>query len=495
MMLLGGQAVRVLDLRLHADAIAAQASDAPGVDSESAASPDDIAYIVYTSGSTGKPKGVRVPHRTVVGFLDAITRELGLSGADRVLATTSPSFDPSILETFGTLMLGAHVIVASREQIQDPYALRALVESSGATVMQTTPSAWRMLIEAGWRGAPAFKAISGSEALSVDLACELLERAGEVWNLYGPTETTVWATAWRVHPPETGISIGQTLANTRIWVLDERRRRCPLGVPGEIYIGGRGVALGYVESPELTAEKFLESPFNPGERMYRTGDRGRWRPDGTLEFLGRRDFQLKVRGYRIEPGEVEAALAAHPQVGSTVVTAREVEPGDTRLVAYIVCRQTAPAAVELREHLRRELPEYMIPQHFVALDAMPRLPNGKIDRNGLPAPTLADAHARRGHVAPRTAEEIAIAGIWQQLLGVPRVDVTDNFFDLGGHSLLAMSVVARIEEALDVRLSPRQLVYESLEQVARAATRTREEPPAKARTGGRWFARWFGRRS
>lgn len=328
-----------------------------------------------------------------------------------------------------------------------------------------------MLLDAGWQGGKPFKALIGGEGLPVDLAQQLLARA-ELWNLYGPTETTVWSTCWRVVEPEHGVRIGRPIANTQIHVLDGRGQPCPIGVAGEIFIGGHGVALGYLHRPELTAERFVADPFSPqaGARMYRTGDRGRWCHDGLLEHLGRLDFQVKVRGHRIELGEIEAALGTHAQVARAVVIVREDRPGDVRLVAYVVPKVDMPTAAALREHLRVSLPEYMLPQHVVAIAAVPLLPNGKMDRHALPMP---DRSAGPGadrplvaHDQPQTAAELAVAKVWQTLLGAGPIARSDNFFDLGGHSLLAMRAVFEIEQQAGLRVELRRLIHESLAQIA-----------------------------
>ena len=413
------------------------------------AQPADAAYVIYTSGSTGKPKGVVVPHRAVVNFLDSMARQPGLTHSDRLVAVTTLSFDIAVLELLLPLAVGAEVVLASRDTALDPQALRVLIESTQANVMQATPSTWRMLLESGWAGNGRFKALIGGEGLPADLATRLLERTGQLWNMYGPTETTVWSTCWQVESPERGISIGRPIANTQVQVLDERGQPCAIGVPGEIHIGGDGVTTGYLHRPELTAERFVPDPLRPGHLMYRTGDRGRWRHDGLLDHLGRLDFQVKVRGYRIELGEIESNLGAHPQVARALVIVREDQPGDVRLVAYVVARGSAPSADALREHLRGDLPEYMLPQHIVFLDAIPLLPNGKTNRHALPVPTVAVASAvRRDVVEPRNAAEATMVDIWKSLLGLDQVSVTDNFFDLGGHSLLAMRAVIEIEKRL-----------------------------------------------
>jgi len=432
-------------------------------------SADGAAYVIFTSGSTGRPKGVCVPHRAVVNFLASMAREPGLTAADRLVAVTTLSFDIAVLELLLPLVVGAQVIIASREQVRDGHALRALVESCGASVMQATPSGWRMLIAAGWQGANSFKALVGGEPLPVDLATQLQSRSAELWNMYGPTETTVWSTCWKVEHPQEGITIGRPIANTTVWIVDEALQPCPMGVPGEICIGGAGVTLGYLGRPDLTSERFVADPFSTaaGARFYRTGDRGRWRHDGLLEHMGRLDFQIKVRGYRIEPGEIELQLRSVPGVSSAVVLAREVRAGDVRLIAYLQCEGTIADDSELRDHLRRTLPEYMVPQHFTRLEAFPLQPNGKLDRAALPVPAqLRQVETATVATAPLARSEEAIAEVWREVLGVDRILATDNFFDLGGDSLLSMRAIALIQERTGRRLAPRQFIIETLRQIA-----------------------------
>lgn len=457
-------------LDIDAAAVAAQPDTPLPADGALDARPEDPAYVIYTSGSTGKPKGVVVHHRAVVNFLASMAREPGLTAQDTLVAVTTLSFDIAVLELLLPLSVGARVVLASRDQALDGVALRDLIESAGATVMQATPSTWRILIDSGWQGSASFKALIGGEGLPQDLASQLLARTGELWNMYGPTETTVWSTCWKVVNPENGISIGRPIANTTVHILDERLQRCPIGVPGEIFIGGDGVTLGYLHRPELTAERFIPDPFSPGARLYRTGDRGRWRHDGLLEHMGRLDFQAKVRGYRIELGEIESNLASHPQVARTTVIVREDTPGDVRLVAYVVPRDGMLEVQALRDHLRTTLPDYMVPQHFIELDAIPLLPNGKINRHELPAPTESSHQASSNFVAPVSAAEQVVAEVWQRLLGVAQVGVTDNFFNLGGHSLLAMRVVTELNQRFGAKVTIRQLIFDNLGQIAACIT-------------------------
>jgi acyl-coenzyme A synthetase/AMP-(fatty) acid ligase len=331
--------------------------------------------------------------------------------------------------------------------------------------MQATPVTWRLLMDAGWRGGKGFRALCGGEAMPVDVAEGLLERTGELWNMYGPTETTVWSACWRVEKPRDGILVGRPILNTTIRVLDEGLRPCPVGVAGEIYIGGEGVAVGYLNRPELTAERFVADPCAAGKRMYKTGDLGRWREGGQLECLGRTDFQVKVRGHRIELGEIEAELSRHESVKQSAVVVREDQPGDVRLVAYVILAASSLDKAALWMHLRASLPEYMVPQHFVALDILPMTVNGKIDRKALPSPEPQRA-ANVTPSRPLTATEEIIAGIWSKILGVARVEPRDNFFDLGGHSFIAVKAIAEVEKATGKRGLLRDVIFQSLEQIA-----------------------------
>ncbi|HKT29383.1 non-ribosomal peptide synthetase [Dyella sp.] len=425
-----------------------------------AATPDSVAYVIFTSGSTGRPKGVRVPHRTTSNFLTSMQGVPGIAEDDRLVAVTTLSFDIAFMELMLPLSVGAEVIIADRDDVRDGAALRKLVEQSDATMMQATPSGWRILIEAGWQGRERFRAVSGGEPLAVDLAEALLQRCSEVWNGYGPTETTVYSTYWRVEHPRSGIFIGRPVANTQVHILDEHRAPCPLGVPGEIYIGGAGVTLGYLNRPELDAERFLPDPFanSNDARMYRTGDRGRWLANGMLEHLGRLDFQVKVRGYRIELGEIEAVLADVPEVDRAVVMAREDRPGDVRLVAYVVMReQPGFDEAALREPLKQRLPDYMLPQHIIPLDAIPLLPNGKTNRKALPAPQIHSVASDTARIAPRDDDERRVAAAMESVLSLPDLDVRDDFFALGGHSLLAAQLTARLNREFGITLSFRTL--------------------------------------
>lgn len=461
-------------LSLDDDALlAGHAREALSPDAQHDAGPLDAAYMIYTSGSTGRPKGAVVPHRAVVNFLASMAREPGLTADDRLLAVTTLSFDIAVLELMLPLAVGAQVVIADAEQVRDPYALSALSVQQEVTALQATPTLWRMLLDAGWRrpsGTTRFQALIGGEALPLALAERLLAGGVTLWNMYGPTETTVWSTVWRVAAPRAGIAIGRPIANTDVQVRDADGQLCPIGVPGELCIGGLGVTLGYHQRDELTADRFPPDTdgMAPEARYYRTGDLGRWRHDGQLEHLGRLDRQVKLRGRRIELGEIETALLDHPDVAEGVVATHASREDDVQLVAYAVARGTPPDAATLRAFMRTRLPEYMLPQQLVWLEALPLLPNGKIDRNALPAPQAEMRQKVKARSAlPTTPAERAIAAIWCELLGIDAVALDDNFFDLGGHSLLAMRAVVAIRERLGWRVEPPRMVYETLGQLAR----------------------------
>lgn len=423
-----------------------------GTDHEGWANPDDRAYVIYTSGSTGKPKGVEIEHGSLINFLSSMQREPGIGSADILLSVTTLSFDIAALEIFLPLVSGATVWLVSRETAIDGRALRKAIETSGATVMQATPVTWEMLIQSGWEGTPGLKVLCGGEALSPDLVNDLLRRTRELWNMYGPTETTIWSTIERVQDSTPPISIGRPIANTRIYVLDAGLQPVPIGVPGGLYIGGAGVARGYLGRPELTAERFLTNPFGPG-RIYWTGDVARWLPDGRLECLGRQDHQVKIRGHRIELGEIEVLLRDVEGVKECVVLAREDTAGDRRLVSYIVPREGSfvdPLA--LRRYLKERVAEFMIPAAFIELKHLPLTPNGKIDRTSLPRPAPSAMQGQGASTAPRTTTERQLASIWCNVLGVPEVGVDQSFFDLGGHSLLAVRLFSEIERLTGKRL-------------------------------------------
>jgi amino acid adenylation domain-containing protein/natural product biosynthesis luciferase-like monooxygenase protein len=446
----------------------------------SAATPDDLAYVLFTSGSTGRPKGVQISHRAVVNFLCSMQREPGLRANDVLLAVTTLSFDIAGLEIFLPLITGAKLVIAPRDIAVDGPRLAKLIEKSAVTVMQATPSTWRMLIDSGWKGNKRLKILCGGEALGSDLAEPLLDRCGELWNMYGPTETTIWSTTERLLKGA-AITIGRPIANTQIYIMDGHVRPAPIGVVGELFIGGDGVAAGYLNRQELTRDRFVPNPFDPKKeaKLYRTGDLARFRADGRIDFLGRGDHQVKIRGFRIELGEIEASLTRIDGIAQAVVVAREDTPGDKRLVAYIVPQawRSDPPSSEgtttstadttrngsadlnssalnrsaLRAAMRSVLPEYMIPSAFVYLKSLPLTPNGKADRKSLPPPNDTSV-VDQTYEAPRGEVEEKLAGIMASTLNVPRVGRGDSFFDLGGHSILAVTLFNQIDRMFGKRL-------------------------------------------
>ncbi len=415
-----------------------------------------LAYVIYTSGSTGAPKGVMIPNSALTNFLQHMQREPGIGPDDVVLATTTLSFDIAGLELYLPLTVGAQVRIMGQEHRLDGARLLRELQH-GITILQATPTSWQLLLDAGWQGTEGLKALCGGEALSSDLSGKLMSRSFSAWNMYGPTETTVWSLAEKLEQTGTQVTIGRAIGNTRIYILDGQGEPTLVGVVGEIYIGGAGVARGYLQRPELTAERFLADPFveQAGERIYRTGDLGKWLPDGRIEFVGRNDFQVKVRGFRIEMGEIEGRLAEHARVREAVVIAREDVAGDKRLVAYYTCTEANDAAIgaeELHRHLSTTLPDYMVPAAYMHLTSLPLTLNGKLDRKGLPAPE-ADAYVARVYEETVGEIETALAGIWAEILKVERVGRLDNFFELGGHSLLVARVIARLRKSLNIEVT------------------------------------------
>ena len=431
--------------------------------------PDQLAYVIYTSGSTGRPKGVEVCHRSVVNLLAALGELLRFSAEDVLLTTAPLSFDPSVLHIFGSLSAGGRIVLAPGDAVGDGERLRVLVEESGITLMGGPHPIWHGLLEAGWPGDKKLRAWTGGQALPVDLARELVPKCGEIWNIYGPTEATIASTGWKVPRNVEQIRIGKPLGNYQVYVLDPQMQPVPVGIPGELFIGGVGVARGYRNRPQLTAERFVADEFGgrPGARLYRTGDRVRFRDDGTLEFMGRLDDQVKVRGFRIELGEIEAALAEHEAVKQAAVTVHG-EGIDARLVAYVVFEPgQGLTSTEVRRFLRRFLPDHMVPSLLIELDGFPFTSSGKIDRRALPNPLSSDSAGAREYHPPETPEESLICEVWQDLLGMDRVGRTDNFYELGGHSLLSIRAVSVIEKKSGGTLDPRALFFQTVEHLGR----------------------------
>ena len=456
---------------LDADAaiIDSQSDGALAPDNDLDAQPEDPAYLIYTSGSTGKPKGVVVPHRAAVNFLNSMAEKPGLTEDDVFVAVTTLSFDISVLELYLPLTVGAKVVIAGRDEAVDGQVLQGLLEEHGATVMQATPVTWRLLLEAGWTGNRNFRALVGGEPLPKDLAEQLIAHGIQLWNMYGPTETTVWSTCAKISDTSAGITIGTPIGNTTIYILDEQRNICPLGVPGELYIGGDGVTLGYWKRPELTADRFIDDPFwnSASGKIYGTGDKARWLGDGTLEHLGRLDDQVKVRGYRVELGEIEARIAEHLEISEAAARLWTVGDGDVRIVAcYVAEKSKRPGAASLRKHLRARLPEYMIPQYFLPIEKIPLTPNGKVDRRNLPTPAAVQSTIGKQE-PPANANEEAIAQIWTTLIQPVRpIGRNDMFFEIGGHSLLALRALRQMEQKFDTNLDFRMFFRNNLSELA-----------------------------
>jgi acyl-coenzyme A synthetase/AMP-(fatty) acid ligase/acyl carrier protein len=433
-----------------------------------------------------------VPHRALTNLVAAYRERPGIGPGDVIASVASASFDASVAELFPALAAGATVLLADEADVVDGQRLRRLLSSGGVTVVQATATLWRLLLAAGGLGDQRVRALCGGEATPPDLAAALTAAHGEVWNLYGPTETTVWASAHRLRPGER-VSLGRPLANLRLHLLDDDLAEVPPGVVGELYVGGAGVAHGYLGRPALTAARFVPDPFGarPGGRLYRTGDLARWHADGTLEFAGRRDHQVKLRGHRVELGEVEVALSAHPAVAAAVAVLDEPEPGDARLVAYVVPAPDhgePPTAAVLTGYLRRRLPAVMLPSAIVTLDALPVTPTGKVDRRRLPPPGDRHPDLDTPEVAPRTELEREVAALAARLLGLDRVGVRDDFFALGGHSLLAARLVTELRRRYEVDLAVMELfMVPTVEHLAaliereRARVRHLDGGPARLR--------------
>jgi amino acid adenylation domain-containing protein len=420
---------------------------------------NDLAYVLYTSGSTGKPKGVQIKHHNLVNFLLSMQKEPGLNSEDNLLAVTTISFDIAGLELFLPLLTGTKLIITDTITAKDGRALIDLVTEHQITVMQATPYTWRVMLEAGWETRFPIKILCGGEALPKDLINKLNARCNELWNMYGPTETTVWSTVKLIRN-DTDITIGKPIDNTQVYIVDEQLNNLTDGTIGEIYIGGDGVAKGYLNRPELTAERFVDDIFSgiTGSKMYRTGDLGKIREDGEVVCLGRIDHQVKVRGYRIELEEIEQNLLKEDNVKQAVVIAREDAPGNPRLVAYVVVNEQINdnyLKVQFdgwQHNLLAVLPEYMVPDDFVVMDTIPITPNGKIDRKALPKPDQSHIQRTGELVSPRTSNEKLVADIWQELMGLENIGIFDNFFELGGRSLVAVQIMARIEKETGKRL-------------------------------------------
>lgn len=455
------QGVRLICLDADRESIARESRENP----PSLNAPGNLAYVIYTSGSTGQPKGVMVEHRGLSNTIQWLSQTLALSADDSTLLKTPITFDAAGREIFPTLLAGARLIIAEPNAHRDSRYIAERIRDEDVSILHCVPSFLRLLVvEPAFQDAIALRAVMcGGEALTPDVVAEFGRRSGaKLYNVYGPTETIIDSAYWLCDggSGNSTVPIGRPIPNARMYILDAALRPVPIGVAGELYIGGVSLARGYLNLPGLTAEKFIPDPFSSeaGKRLYKTGDLARYQPDGNIQYLGRGDYQVKIRGFRIELGEIEAALAQHPSVAQAVVAVHEGAQGEKRLVSYVVAQpQCTPAAIELRVFLKNKLPEHMVPAVFIMLDSFPLTSNGKVDRRALPTPTETRPDLDKAFVGSRTPTEELLADIWAQVLGVERVGIYDDFFDLGGHSLLATQVVSRIRETLQVELPLRRL--------------------------------------
>lgn len=416
---------------------------------ENTTQPDDLAYVIYTSGSTGKPKGVQVHHGAVTNFLCSMGREPGLSADDVLLAVTTLSFDIAVLEIYLPLITGAKTVIASHAESAEGSSLLQAIRKHGVTVMQATPATWRLMIAAGWTSEEKLKVLCGGEALPADLAEQISARSPNAWNMYGPTETTVWSTCCKVVANSKAILVGRPIDNTSIYILDAHMQPVPIGATGNLFIGGLGVTKGYLHRPDLTEARFVPDPFDMAASgpIYDTGDLARYHGDGSIELLGRSDFQVKINGFRVETGEIESVLGLHPAVEQAIASIHEFAAGDFRLVAHYSTKDGSEVSVtDLRTHLSSTLPAYMIPAVFILVDAMPLTPNGKVDRKRLPKPENKRSELSEAYVPPEDDLEKTLSELWCAILKVPRVGVNDRFFDIGGTSLLGVQLIERIRE-------------------------------------------------
>ncbi|MEL4897611.1 amino acid adenylation domain-containing protein [Crocosphaera sp. Alani8] len=411
--------------------------------------PENLAYIIYTSGSTGIPKGVQVPHSCLSNFLLSMKEKPGLTDKDTLLSVTTLSFDIAALELYLPLTVGAKLILVSRDVTVEGVTLAQQLLTQKVTVMQATPATWKLLLASGWEGKKDLTILCGGEALSPDLAEQLKEKSKQVFNLYGPTETTIWSSVYEVETEK--VRLGKPINNTQLYILDKDYNQLPIGVPGELYIGGKGVTRGYLKRPELTAERFIANPFKAGERLYKTGDLVKYGEDREIEYIGRIDYQVKLRGYRLELGEIETTILNHNQIKEAVVIVKEES-----LIAYIVCQEDISINPRsIKEYIGEKLPNYMIPSRFVELEKLPLTPNGKIDRKALPEIELKS----EDYIVAKTATEEILAGIWGTILNLERVSLEENFFEIGGHSLLATQVMSQVRQVFEVEL-PLRVLFE-----------------------------------
>ncbi|MEL4898163.1 amino acid adenylation domain-containing protein [Crocosphaera sp. Alani8] len=454
------------------DKIQAEINQQKNTNLELEINPENLAYIIYTSGSTGIPKGVQVPHSCLSNFLLSMKEKPGLTDKDTLLSVTTLSFDIAALELYLPLTVGAKLILVSRDVTVEGVTLAQQLLTQKVTVMQATPATWKLLLASGWEGKKDLTILCGGEALSPDLAEQLKEKSKQVFNLYGPTETTIWSSVYEVETEK--VRLGKPINNTQLYILDKDYNQLPIGVPGELYIGGKGVTRGYLKRPELTAERFIANPFKAGERLYKTGDLVKYGEDREIEYIGRIDYQVKLRGYRLELGEIETILLNHPQIKEAVVIVKEES-----LIAYIVCQEEIninPRSI--KEYIGERLPSYMIPSRFVELEKLPLTPNGKINRKALPEPNDRQ-QLTETYVSPRSEIERTIAKIWQEVLKIETIGINDPFFDLGGHSLSMVRVHSKVREAFSSDISLVEMFqYPTISDLAAYFERQKSKKPA-----------------
>lgn len=442
-----GEGARIVALDGDWDRIEEEASNEP----LKLAGPDDLAYVMYTSGSTGKPKGVMIPHRALTNFLVSMGKEPGLGADDRLFAVTTYCFDISGLELYLPLINGAQCHICPESALRDGVQLLAEIRRVKPSFMQATPATWTMLFHAGWGNEERMKILCGGEALPDSLRRRFIEVGADVWNMYGPTETTIWSTLHHLHQDEP-VNIGRPIANTQVYIVDDRLRPVPIGAPGELCIAGDGLAKGYWNRPDITAEKFVDNPFSGSAKLYRTGDLACWRANGTIDYLGRIDHQVKIRGFRIELGEIETRLNSHPEIREAVVVVK-THNETQNLVCYYLSKTGQPLpSARLREHIKTELPDYMVPGLFVHLESLPLTPNGKTDRKTLMEREIASTHHDAGP-PPEWDRERQIWAIWKDILPLGEIGVHDSFFEAGGTSVSAAALVQRLNETFGCEIS------------------------------------------
>jgi len=444
-------------------------------------SPEDTAYIIFTSGSTGNPKGVEIGHQSLVNFLTSMQQKLKLEGNDTLFSVTTYSFDISILEFFMPFLSGSTLYMASQDVIANPLLLIQKIEEVEPSIIQATPNFYQMLFNADWNGSKDLKVLCGGDLLSEALAEKLVAHNLEVWNMYGPTETTIWSSMKKIEQAKDASNIGQPINNTQLYILNEFLSPMPIGVSGALYIAGDGLAKGYYKKEELTKEKFIKNPFSDNSLLYETGDVGKWNDKGEIEFLGRNDSQVKLRGYRMELGDIETAIALYSDSIQQIVVAVKENHQEKVLVAYLVASSEIDKA-DLRAFLQKKLPDYMIPGFYVSLQELPLTSNGKIDRKALPAIAENDL-IRREYEAPDNETEKKLVAVWQDILKIEKIGITDNFFELGGTSFQIIKLHKQIDLLWPQRLVISDLFeFNSIKEIALFINKNEEEKAREEET-------------